>query len=128
MDLSLHSIIGARSLGEFDATVPVARGLPASAYTSEAFFALENERIFAASWVFAGFAHELARPGDAVPVTVAGRPVLLLYGADGRIRAFHNVCRHRCLKLVDKPDNVGWAIRCPYHSWIYGLDSARSAA
>ncbi len=128
MDLSLHSIIGARSLGEFDAPAPVARGLPASAYTSEAFFALENERIFASSWVFAGFVHELARPGDAVPVTVAGRPVLLLRDTAGGIRAFHNVCRHRCLKLVDRPGNLGRAIRCPYHAWTYGLDGGLRAA
>ena len=40
------------------------------------------------------------------------------------IRAFHNVCRHRCLKLVDTPGNVGRVIRCPYHSWTYGLDGA----
>ena len=100
------------------------RGLPAAAYTSEAVFQLENERIFAGSWVFAGLAHELARPGDVVPVTVAGRPVLLVRDADLEVRAFHNVCRHRCLKLVDEPCNVGPAIQCPYHSWTYRLDGA----
>ena len=128
MELSLQSVIGAQTLAAFEAPAPVARGLPASAYTSETFFALENERIFSRSWVFAGFAHELARPGDTAPVTVAGRPVLLVRGADGAIRAFHNVCRHRCLKLVDEPGNVGRAIRCPYHSWTYGLDGRLRAA
>ena len=44
------------------------------------------------------------------------------------MRAFHNVCRHRCLKLVDKPGNVGRTIRCPYHSWLYRLDGALRAA
>ena len=121
---SLPDVIGAEALAAFDAPGPVARGLPAAAYTSEAFFALENERIFSESWVFAGFAHELARVGDVAPVTVAGQPVLLLRDAERSIRAFHNVCRHRCLKLVSKPGNVGRAIRCPYHSWTYGLDGA----
>ena len=102
----------------------MARGLPAAAYTSEAVFQLENERIFADSWVFAGLAHELGRPGDVVPVTVAGRPVLLVRDAEQQVRAFHNVCRHRCLKLVDEPCNVGPAIQCPYHSWTYRLDGA----
>ena len=128
MESSLQSVIGAQALADFEAPAPVARGLPASAYTSETFFALENERIFPRSWVFSGFAHELARPGDTAPVTVAGRPVLLVRGADAEIRAFHNVCRHRCLKLVDEPGNVGRAIRCPYHSWTYGLDGALRAA
>ena len=77
---------------------------------------------FSRSWVFAGFVHELARAGDAFPVTVAGQPVLLVCDAQERVRAFHNVCRHRCLKLVDTPRNVGRTIRCPYHSWTYGLD------
>ena len=124
MSSSLQSILGSETLAAFETPGPVARGLPASAYTSEAFFALENERIFSTSWVFAGFAHELARAGDAVPVTVAGQPVVLLRDAEQRIRAFHNVCRHRCLKLVDTPGNVGRAIRCPYHCWTYGLDGA----
>ena len=124
MGASLQSLLGAEALAAFDAQAPVARGLPAAAYTSEAVFALENERIFAEGWVFAGLAHELARPGDAVPVTVAGRPVLLVRDAEHEVRAFHNVCRHRCLKLVDAPCNVGPAIQCPYHSWTYRLDGA----
>ena len=128
MSPSLHSILGAEALAAFEAPGPVARGLPAAAYTSEAFFALENERIFTESWVFAGFAHELARAGDVAPVSVAGQPVLLVRDTTRRIRAFHNVCRHRCLKLVGEPGNVGRAIRCPYHSWTYGLDGALHAA
>ena len=124
MSESLRSILGAEALAAFEAKGPVAAGLPGPAYTSEAFLALENERIFTESWVFAGFAHELARPGDVTPVTVAGRPFLLVRDAELGVRAFHNVCRHRNLKLVDTPGNVGRAIRCPYHSWTYGLDGA----
>ena len=117
MSASLQSILGAEALAAFEAAGPVVRGLPAAAYTSEAFFALETERIFADSWIFAGLGHELARPGDVVPVTVAGKPVLLVRDANGEVRAFHNVCRHRCLMLVEEPCNVGPAIQCPYHTW-----------
>jgi len=102
----------------------VAHGLPPQAYASDAFFALENEKLFANAWVFAGFAHEMAATGDVVPVTVAGQPLMLLRGRDGGIRAFHNVCRHRCATLVDAPGNVGCVITCPYHAWAYGLDGA----
>ena len=128
MSASLQSIFGAETLAAFETPGPVARGLPAAAYTNEAFFAIENRRIFAESWVFAGFAHELARTGDVAPVTVAGQPVLLVRDTKRDIRAFHNVCRHRCLKLVDTPGNVGRVIRCPYHSWTYGLDGALHVA
>ena len=128
MSLSLQSILGAEMLADFETPGPVARGLPAAAYTSEAFFALENERIFQDSWVFAGFAHELAQRGDVAPVAVAGWPVLLVRDRAKRIRAFHNVCRHRSLKLVEQPGNLGTKIRCPYHSWTYGLDGALQIA
>ena len=124
MSPSLQSILGAETLAAFEFSGPLASGLPPPAYTSEAFFALENERIFSDSWVLAGLAHELAWPGDAVPVTVAGRPVLLVRDKARRVRAFHNVCRHRGLKLVDKPGNVGASIRCPYHCWTYNLNGA----
>ena len=122
MSESLQSILGAETLAAFEAEGPLFSGLPGAAYTSEAFLALENERIFTDSWVFAGFAHELPRAGDVAPVTVAGRPLLLVRDAELRTRAFHNVCRHRNLKLVDAVGNAGRAIRCPYHSWTYGLD------
>ena len=128
MSASMQSILGVETLAAFETSGPVARGLPATAYTSEAFFALENERIFTESWVFAGFAHELARAGDVAPISVAGQPVLLVRDTEQRIRAFHNVCRHRCLKLVGELRNVGRAIRCPYHSWTYGLDGALHTA
>ena len=124
MSETLQSILGAAALAAFEAEGPVVSGLPGAAYTSEAFLALENERIFSESWVFAGFAHELPRAGDVAPITVGTRPLLLVRDAELRIRAFHNVCRHRNLKLVAAPGNAGRAIRCPYHSWTYGLDGA----
>ena len=128
MMTSLHGILGEEALAGFEDSAAVARGLPAQSYTSDAFLALENERLFPATWVFAGFAHELSRPGDVVPVTVAGQPLLLVCGSDREIRAFHNVCRHRCLALVDAPCNVGRLIRCPYHAWAYRLDGALQSA
>ena len=124
MAAALDGILGGDGLARFGARNGVLHGLPATAYTSEAFRALENARLFADHWVFAGFAHELATPGDAVPVTVGGRPLLLLRDGGGAIGAFHNVCRHRGLVLVDAPGNVGAYLVCPYHTWTYGLDGA----
>lgn len=118
----LQDALGADALAAFDNPGDVAGGLPSTAYTSEAFFELENATLFRDSWVFVAFVHELASPGDAVPVWVAGQPVLLVHNRAGEIKAFHNVCRHRCLQLVDRPGNVGNVLRCPYHSWTYSLD------
>ncbi len=118
----LDSILGHPAIERFWEDRPVRRGLPAAAYTGEDFFKLEQERAFARNWTLAGFAHELAEPGDAVPATVAGAPILLVRGKDAKIRAFHNVCRHRGLKLVERPCRGKRNLVCPYHAWTYGLD------
>jgi choline monooxygenase len=83
----------------------IANGLPAMAYTDEEFWIKECETVFADNWVFVGFAHELKNLGDVLPISVAGKPILLVKNRNGNIVAFHNVCRHRCLKLVDRPKN-----------------------
>ena len=100
----------------------IANGLPSVAYTDEKFLALESDTVFAKNWAFVGFVHELVKPGDVLPIELAGKPLLLVKNIKGEIVAFHNVCRHRCLKLVDQPKNTGKLIRCPYHSWTYDLD------
>ena len=122
MSLSLNDVAGANGLEHFNATGAIRRGLPALAYVSEDFWQLENEKLFPNSWVFVGFAHELAKPGDVIPVTVGGKPIFLIRNNRDEIGCYHNVCRHRCLKIIDKTANVGPRIRCPYHSWVYNLD------
>jgi len=122
MVLSLKEIAGSDSLDLFHDDGPVAHGLPAFAYTNRDYWNLENEKLFGNTWVFVGFAHEIPEPGDVIPLTVGNRPVFLVRTRTHEIKAFHNACRHRCLKLVDKTGNVGPRIRCPYHSWVYGLN------
>ncbi len=112
----------------FQAPDTIRHGLPAFAYTSQDFFAREAATLFRESWAFLGFAHELKRPGDVSPVKLAGRPLVMLCDEEGAIRVFHNVCRHRCLELVDEPRNVGRLISCPYHAWAYDLTGRLRAA
>ena len=100
----------------------LANGLPSVAYLDEEFWAMECDTVLAENWVFVGFVHEFKKLGDVLPVSVAGKPILLVKNIKGEIVSFHNVCRHRCLKLVDQPKNVGKLIRCPYHAWAYDLD------
>ena len=100
----------------------LANGLPSIAYTDEKFWEMECDTVLAENWVFVGFVHEFDKLGDVSPVSVAGKPILLVKNNKEKIIAFHNVCRHRCLKLVDQPKNVGKLIRCPYHAWAYDLD------
>ena len=54
------------------------------AYTSEEFFALERERVFASSWVAVGCSAQLREPGDVLVAEVAGRSIFVVRKQDGR--------------------------------------------
>jgi phenylpropionate dioxygenase-like ring-hydroxylating dioxygenase large terminal subunit len=110
--------------------IPPGRTLPAQAYTSEAVFDWETQHVLQASWVCLGRADELARPGDQRALRVGSEAVLLVRGADGALDGFFNTCRHRGHELLPCGGPVvnRRAIRCPYHSWTYGLDGAFKTA
>jgi len=103
-------------------------GLPAKTYTDHEFWKKECNTVLANGWLFVGFVHELLKAGDVIPIFIANKPILLIKNNSNEINAFHNVCSHRCLKLVDEKKNVGKAIRCPYHSWTYDLEGKLKAA
>ncbi len=98
------------------------QGLTSLAYTDIHFWSDEMKTIFSDSWVFVGYKHELKNIGDVVPIKVAEQPILLVKNTKDEINAFHNVCSHRCVTLVDKVKNTKKIISCPYHAWAYDLD------
>ena len=103
--------------------VSLAETLLPEAYTSDEFFALERERVFAASWVAVGCSAQLREAGDVLVAEVAGRSVFVVRKRDGTLRAFYNVCRHRGTQLLGAGEcRVKRFIRCPYHSWAYDYD------
>jgi choline monooxygenase len=101
--------------------VELATTLIPDAYRSDAFYALEQERVFVRGWVCVGYTDQVRSPGDTFVRTVAGQPILVTRDQQGQIRAFFNVCRHRGAKLVDC-DGPQSVLRCPYHHWGYALD------
>jgi choline monooxygenase len=93
------------------------------AYTSPEFQALELDRIFGRSWVPVCVAGEIAEPGSYVVVEVAGRSLIVCRNRAGKLKAHHNVCRHRGTRLVeDGQGRVKRFFQCPYHAWAYDLD------
>lgn len=93
-------------------------------FTDETIFAQEQKDIFQRVWLFLCHESELAAPGDFRTATVAGKPVLLVRGPDGQIRAFYNVCRHRAAPVVREDAGNAAEFQCFYHLWTYGLDGA----
>ena len=102
--------------------VSQARGLPNDHYISDAVFDAERDAVLFDTWAGLTVGARLPEPGDAVPVTFLGLPLLAVRSKDGGIRVFQNTCRHRGMILVEKAGKVGNVIRCPYHSWCYALD------
>ncbi len=102
--------------------VEAATTLIPAAYHDPAFYAAEQQNVWARGWVAVAVHHEVAAPGHAVVRAVAGRSVVIVADARGELRAFLNVCRHRGTQLVADDGPVGARIRCPYHAWAYDLD------
>ena len=91
------------------------------AYTSNDFFAIEQQKIFANSWVAVGCLPQISKTGDILVTEVAGRSIIILRTKEDKLRAFYNVCRHRGSKLLKESCNIK-SIRCPYHAWVYDLN------
>ncbi|MGW2558948.1 aromatic ring-hydroxylating oxygenase subunit alpha [Streptomyces sp. NPDC001514] len=103
--------------------------LPGRAYTDPKTFRREQERIFEALWFCAIRSTELAGPGAYRTVQVGTENVLITRNADGALRAFLNVCRHRGARLCSEPaGEVRRTLRCTYHAWTYDLDGTLVAA
>jgi len=102
--------------------IDVALGLPNRAYTDNSFLSSEYEKVFGCNWIGIAFEQDIAESGDMFPVIAAGQPLLVVRGQDNQVRVFHNVCRHRGAKLLDKPCSKKRHIVCPYHAWSYSLE------
>jgi choline monooxygenase len=95
--------------------------LPAEWYADPAIQRLENERIFARAWQYAGRAELAAEPGDFFATFAGQIPIVVVRDLEGVLRGFVNVCRHRGHLVADGCGNRK-ALQCPYHAWTYDLD------
>ncbi len=99
---------------------------------SPEFFELEREAIFKRAWLNVGRIEQLPRTGSyfTKEIHAAHSSIIIVRDRDGRINAFHNVCRHRGNKLVwdtipaDEVSGTCRQFTCKYHGWRYGLGGA----
>ncbi|NKY32462.1 Rieske 2Fe-2S domain-containing protein [Nocardia speluncae] len=90
-----------------------------SAYTDPDLYTAEMNRIFERTWLYIAHASEVPEPGDYKTTEVAGRPVIVVRGADGEIRVLQNRCRHRAASVCQAPKGNARFFRCEYHGWTY---------
>jgi carnitine monooxygenase subunit len=98
-------------------------GLQPWTYTDPGFLARERERVLRPAWQLVCHVNDLPTRGDYVTLDFMGDLAVAVRGADGAVRVFRNVCRHRGARLLDGASGrCGSRITCPYHAWSYDLD------
>lgn len=92
-------------------------------YTSAAFMALEDEKMWPNVWQFAAREEDMPDPGDNVVYEIGDKSFLLVRQQDGSVRAFYNVCLHRGRKLKLK-NGKSSNLRCPFHGFTWNNDGS----
>ncbi|OMH30536.1 aromatic ring-hydroxylating dioxygenase subunit alpha [Motiliproteus sp. MSK22-1] len=95
--------------------------LPQPFYNDPHMFRADMEEIFQQEWIFVGMSSEVPAKGDYFTVEIGQNPVLVVRDAEGGIKAFHNVCRHRGSKICREHRGKVANLVCPYHQWTYDL-------
>ena len=93
-----------------------------SIYVSAERFAREREIVFRRFPLVAGFGTEIPDPGDWMADAHAPVPTIVVRQADGTLKAFWNVCRHRGTRIAEGCGKGAKGFSCPYHAWSYDLD------
>ncbi|KAF2161490.1 hypothetical protein M409DRAFT_69820 [Zasmidium cellare ATCC 36951] len=92
---------------------------PPNWYTSPALYALEQRSILSKTWLHICHTSLFTHPGDYRTFTLANFSFILILGKDHKLRAFHNVCRHRAYTVCTRPEGRSTLLRCKYHGWTY---------
>ncbi|MCB2049762.1 MAG: aromatic ring-hydroxylating dioxygenase subunit alpha [Novosphingobium sp.] len=91
--------------------------IPAQRYYDEAFFELEREHVWSKVWQMACRLEEIPEVGDFTEYTILDKSVIVINTPTG-IKAYHNACRHRGVRLVNGPGHLGeGGFICPFHGW-----------
>ena len=91
--------------------------LPAKLYHDNAFFKTERVKIFFNEWQWVGRSELVKNPGQFITAEIANSPIVIIRDNKNKLRAFHNVCRHRASKiLLDKKGNCKKS--CLSISWM----------
>ena len=99
-----------------------ANGLPNQHYIDDTVFKIEKKCLLFDNWSGIGFGKDVPNVGDVSPLYFLGLPLLIVRAQDNKIKVFQNICRHRGMVLISEAQNVRGTIKCPYHSWCYGLN------
>lgn len=95
---------------------------PASTWTCRERAALEWRTFFQQHPQLVAMTGDVPEPGDYITCNDVGVPMLVTRDDAGRVRAFHNSCRHRGSIVEHARRGKKTRFSCPFHAWTY--DSA----
>ena len=95
--------------------------LPQALYNDPEAFDFDMEAIFGQSWLMIGFDVELPKAGSYLALTIGRWPILIVRDRTGKLRGFHNTCRHRGAQICQDGQGASARLVCPYHRWTYEL-------
>ncbi|MEM9909422.1 MAG: ring-hydroxylating oxygenase subunit alpha [Pseudomonadota bacterium] len=105
----------------FDPDPSRSLSLRKEAYVDPSWYRVDQDEIVARTWQWVCHVEKLREKGAFLTAEIAGRPIAIVRGRDGELRAFYNVCKHRAHALLSGEGRTS-RIMCPYHAWVYGLD------
>jgi Rieske 2Fe-2S family protein len=96
--------------------------LPQPFYTDPDLYQSDLRHIWYRDWLMAGTVAEFPKTGSFTTLQIGDAAIILVRGADGVIRGFHNSCRHRGSRVCAAEKGTAPKLVCPYHQWTYELD------
>lgn len=124
-------VMARRALANLDgATTDMSESVwfePVANYADQQLHDRELDVLFRRTPLLMGLSCDWPEPGSFRTVDhLPDAPLVISRGADGVLRAFLNVCRHRGARVVHETEGTSRRFRCSFHSWTY--DSAGSLA
>lgn len=105
---------------------PLARSktIPSAWYVDPHFHGWDRQAVIARTWQYVGPSSRVAKHGDFMSDTIAGNPVVVVRDANGDLKGYFNVCKHRGGPLAMEECGHSKVLQCKYHGWTYLLDGS----
>jgi len=88
-------------------------------FSDQDLYQLEQERIFARTWLFVGHESLIPNPGDFFTSYMGEESVIVTRDKAGTVHVMLNSCRHRGTRVCRYDQGNTAAFYCPYHGWSY---------
>jgi Rieske 2Fe-2S family protein len=95
--------------------------IPKQRYYDPDFYAMEAELFWPRVWQMACRLEEIPKAGDFVEYEILDQSIIVVRVDSDTVRAYHNACRHRGVKLIEGNGNRRTFV-CPFHGWCWGID------